>query len=482
MLEIEASSAVLLWSRLLEAFAARVPEQTLTTWIRPLSPQRLEGNLLFISAPSTFHREWFEGHYSKSMEVTLHELCGEEVRLRVVVIANTEDAEKQTMAGQILHGKKRSEDINAAPKVRTESDSRPSESVFESRLNHRYLFENFIEGDSNSFARAACLAIADTSRRSPWNPLLIYGGTGLGKTHLLQAIGNHVVKRDPRMRVLYASSEKFTQDFIESVKNRATTDFSQYYRSIDLLLVDDIQFFAAKERTQTEFFHAFNTLYQNGKRIVLTSDRPVSELAGFDERLISRFGSGLVTNIDPPDYETRVAILKERAEEDIFPLSNEIADLIATHITNNVRELEGVFVTLMARCQLSKLPPTMELVRDIIRDKTGQAGGRPPVEKIQEVVADYFRVSVESLRGKSRKKEIVFARMVAMTLMTELTDHSLKTIGNFFGGRDHSTVIHARDTINELREKKEATIIDIFQSLERKLSLSTLRGSNGGYV
>jgi chromosomal replication initiator protein len=282
------------------------------------------------------------------------------------------------------------------------------------------------------------------------------------------------------MKVLYVTSEKFTQEFIQSVRNRATTDFSDYYRSIDVLLLDDVQFFTGKERTQFEFFHCFNTLYQNGKRIVITSDRPVSELSGFDARLTSRFGSGLVTNIDPPDYETRMAILQKRAEEDNFPLSIEIADLISTHISNNIRELEGAYVTMVAKCQLSRIPPTLELTREILRAKTGQLVGRLPVEKIQEVVATYFNVSVEALRGKSRKREIAYARMVAMTLMTEITNHSLKTIGSFFGGRDHSTVIHARDTMNELREQKDLTICEAFNTLERQLSISSKRGQESG--
>jgi chromosomal replication initiator protein len=240
------------------------------------------------------------------------------------------------------------------------------------------------------------------------------------------------------------------------------------------LLVDDIQFFAAKERTQIEFFHAFNALYQAGKRIALTCDRPLIELAGFDQRLLSRFDSGLVTNIDPPDYETRVAILQARAHEDQFPLSKEVADLLATHITQNVRELEGVYVTLVARCQLLRVPPSVELAREIIRSKTGQHGGRPPAEKIFEVVGEHYGFSVEALRGKSRKAELAHARMVALYLMTELTPLSLKGIGNLCGGRDHSTVIHARDTIAERRAANDADVMAALGILLNKLSLFTL--------
>jgi chromosomal replication initiator protein len=449
------SAATELWTALLEAFKARIPEQSFTTWIQPLLPQRLENNALVLAVPSQFHREWIEGHYIRNLEVALKELRGEEISVR-------------------LHVQARKPECSAPPLPRVREKAEEPVSDFDSHLNPRYQFENFVEGDSNSFARAACQAVADVSHRCPWNPLLVYGGTGLGKTHLLQAIGNKVVGRSKNFRVLYASSERFTQDFIQSVQTRHTTDFSHRYRSIDLLLVDDIQFFAAKERTQIEFFHAFNTLYQNGKRIVLTSDRPVSELAGFDKRLISRFDSGLVTNIDPPDYETRVAILMNRAEQDRFPLTREVADLLAATITSNVRELEGSYVTLAARCQLMRVPATLDLCREVLRARSGGNACRPPAEKIINVVAEFFHVTPEALRSKSRKKELVFVRMMAMTLMTELTSLSLKAIGESFGGRDHSTVIHARDTIQERRAAGDGEVLEALQQLNQKLALFTL--------
>lgn len=452
MAQSDLSAAAALWAELIKTYRSEIPEQSYSTWIKPLKPKKLEDRKLWITAPTKFHREWFEGHYARGFELGLKELCGEEILFKVVVAAPQNN-------GAVVQ---RPVALPARPQ-------QPSAA----NLNVRYRFENFIEGDSNSFARAACLAVADITRPSPWNPLLIYGGTGLGKTHLLQAIGNHVVQRNNGARVLYVSSEKFTQDFIQSVRANRTTDFSHRYRSADLLLVDDIQFFAAKERTQIEFFHSFNSLYQNGKRVVLTSDRPTTELAGFDKRLISRFDSGLVTNIEPPDYETRVAILLKRAESDNFPLSTDIAYLFATHIKANIRELEGAYITLSARCRLSKLPPSMELAREVLLAKTGRPGGRPSVEMIQEAVAEKLNISVAALRGKSRKKEIVYARMIAMTLATELTDHSLKTIGSFFGNRDHSTVIHARDTIQNRIRSDDSEVIDAVNSLKRKLSLST---------
>lgn len=456
MAHYELSAASLLWTELLEIFKSQVPEQSFSTWIQPLSPQRLENNTLVLSAPSQFHREWIEGHYVRNIEHTLKELRGEDIHLKLHVTT-----------GSLPHS------APPLPRVREVSANADSSSSFDTQLNSRYQFEAFIEGDSNSFARAACMAVADVAHRCPWNPLLIYGGTGLGKTHLLQAIGNRVVAKHKSYRVLYVSSEKFTQDFIQSVQTRHTTDFSHRYRSIDLLLVDDIQFFAAKERTQIEFFHAFNTLYQNGKRIVLTSDRPVAELAGFDKRLISRFDSGLVTNIEPPDYETRVAILCNRAEADKFPLTRDVADFLATSITANIRELEGAYITLAARCQLMRVPPTLDLARDILRCRGNQNGSRPPAEKIMAIVSEHFRISPEALRGKSRKREIVFARMIAMTMMCEHTSLSLKAIGALFGGRDHTTVIHARDSIVSRRANGDNDVIQTLLHLQQRSQIST---------
>jgi len=454
MTSFDFSSAAELWSALLDAFKSQIPEQSFTTWIQPLIPQKLENNALVLAVPSQFHREWIEGHYIRTLESALRHVSGEGIRLKLHV---------QTPKGEPT--------APALPRV-----SSPTEAVSEqvdTCLNSRYQFENFIEGDSNSFARAACMAVSDIAHRSPWNPLLIYGGTGLGKTHLLQAIGNRVLIKHRSQRVLYVSAERFTADFIQSVQSRQTTDFSHRYRSIDMLLVDDVQFFAAKERTQIEFFHSFNTLYQNGKRIVMTSDRPVADMAGFDQRLISRFDSGLVTNIDPPDYETRVAILRTKAEQDRFPLTRDVADFLASHVTSNIRDLEGAYVTLAARCQLMRVPPVLDLARDVLRCRSGQNGVRPPTEKIISAVAEHFHVTPEALRGKSRKKELVFARMIGIMLMTEHTALSLKAIGEVFGGRDHSTVIHARDTIHDRRAAEDPEVLTALRVLQQKLFVST---------
>ncbi|MBU1636966.1 chromosomal replication initiator protein DnaA [bacterium] len=468
MSDTEVSPALDLWSRALAAIQPRLSESSYSSWIESLIPDKFDAQTLWVIAPSKFHREFVEEQFEESIEDVLLQVSGERIRLRIREVKR-KDPPPPLPQEELPN---MPEPLAEAVAARPEPDYR----AVNTNVNKHYRFDNFVEGDSNSFARAACLAVSNMNQVTLWNPLLIYGGTGLGKTHLLQAIGNQILSqhRASGVKVLYVSSEKFTHEFIQAVRTNRTADFMQKYRSMDLLLVDDIQFFAAKERTQIEFFHAFNSLYQNGKRIVLTSDRPVNELAGFDKRLISRFDSGLVTNINPPNYETRVAILLDRAARDGFPLAEDVADLLATHITSNVRELEGAYVTLVANCQIRSIPATIELARHIIQNKTGQRGGRPPVERIQETVAEYFKISLEALRGKSRKKEIVFARMIAMTLMCELTDHSLKTIGAFFGGRDHSTVIHARDTICNRKMKNDSDVINALMVLERKLSLTKM--------
>ena len=456
----ETQSSVLesLWSDFISRISTELPDQSFRTWIQPIRPERLDDNTLTLHVPTQFHYEWVDTHYSEQIRLLLGQLTGQEMKL--IFMVEPGNGARIERHPPIPPQKSRPRTVHApAPE--------------DSQLNPRYVFENFVEGDGNSFARAACLAIAEAPGKTPWNPLLIYGSTGLGKTHLLQAVGNFSSLHKKVRRVKYVSSEKYTQEFIHSVKNNRSTDFSNLYRSTELLLVDDVQFFAAKGRTQVEFFHTFNSLYQAGKQIVLSSDRPVHELDGIDSRLISRFQSGLITQISPLDFETRVAILERRAEEEGAALPPEIAQFFATHITNNIRELEGALVTLLARATFYNDQPTLELAQDVLREKMGRPIGKPPIERIQEIVAKHFSITVDALCGKSRKQEIALARMVAMTLATHLTNHSLKHIGQHFGGRDHSTVIHARNTILRLRGE-DALIKTNYEELLQKLDRSTL--------
>jgi chromosomal replication initiator protein len=310
-------------------------------------------------------------------------------------------------------------------------------------LSDRYMFDTFVVGESNQFAHAAALSVAESGGSSRFNPLYIYGKVGLGKTHLAQAIGHLVLELAPRARVVYATSEKFTNDFITSLSAGNTAEFTQRYRSVDLLIVDDIQFFAGKESTQAQFFHTFNDLYQNGRRIVLTSDRPPREITGLEERLLSRFGWGLVTDIQPPDLETRIAILKKKTENEQIEVPEEVLEHIADHITSNIRDLEGSLIRLLAYASLFGRDVTLELTREVLQDTLKNHRHPITIEAIQKAVAAHFNLSLDSMWTKKKTQEIVTARQIAMYLARELTGSPLKSIGAKFGGRDHSTVIHA---------------------------------------
>ncbi len=321
--------------------------------------------------------------------------------------------------------------------------------IAQSNLNPRYTFENFIKGDSNQLARAAALAVGNNPGGTSFNPLVVYGGTGLGKTHLMHALGNHAIAIGKAKRVVYVSSEKFTIEFVESIQSDRVNEFSYFYRSVDLLIVDDIQFFSGKEKTQDNFFHTFNTLYQLGKQIVLSSDVPPKELKGLDDRLISRFQSGLTADIQPPDLETRIAILRKKSEDNRFELPQDVVDFIATNVTSNIRELEGCLISLIARASLDNREISVALARDVLRMVVNESKSPINIDQIQRVVCEFFDIPEDLLRAKTRKQEVVNARQIAMYLSKELTNSSLKTIGLHFGGRDHSTVIHSCQAIHD---------------------------------
>jgi chromosomal replication initiator protein len=336
-------------------------------------------------------------------------------------------------------------------------------------LNPNYTFERFIEGDCNRLARSASLAIAQQPGKTQFNPFLIYGGVGLGKTHLIQAIGNYVRANHKAESIMYVSSERFTTEFVQSIQHNRASDFSMFYRSIDLLVIDDAQFFGGKEKTQEEFFHIFNALHQSGKQIVLSADRPPRDIEGIEERLLSRFQWGLSADMQPPDLETRIAILQRKAEDDGILIDQEIIEFIGHNIKSNIRELEGALIRLLAFSTLNKAEIDLALAKDVLRDLIKDTQVHLSIDEIQQVVCEYFSIAVDLVRAKTRKREVVQARQIAMYFCKELTQHSLKTIGLHFGGRDHSTVIHAnqsvlnqidtdtkyRQTIEEIRHKLE---------------------------
>lgn len=340
----------------------------------------------------------------------------------------------------------------------------------ECHLNPNYTFERFIEGDCNRLARSAAMAIAQNPGKTHFNPFLIYGGVGLGKTHLMQAIGNYVRANKKAESILYVSSEKFTTEFVQAIQHNRVADFSLFYRNIDLLVIDDAQFFGGKEKTQEEFFHVFNALHQSGKQIVLSADRPPRDIEGIEERLLSRFQWGLSADMQPPDLETRIAILQRKAEDDGITIDHEIIEFIAHNIKSNIRELEGALIRLLAYSTLSKDEMDLSHAKEVLRDLIKDTQVTLSIEEIQTVVCQYLNLPVDLVRAKTRKREVVQARQIAMYFSKELTQHSLKTIGLHFGGRDHSTVIHANQTVlNQI--ETDPTYRQIIGEIRHKLEL-----------
>ena len=434
------------WSECLTIIKNNIPNQSYKTWFTPLIPLKNDKETITIQVPNQFFYEWIEEHYSDLILQVLFEVTGEERKI-IYSIENNNGNNNGGYKSRIT------------PK---EHSKIPGKRTY---LNDRYKFENFIEGSCNQFAKAASLAVAEAPGKTNFNPLLIYGGVGLGKTHLIQAIGNFVVEERITNKALYVSSEKFTIDFINSIKDSKTKEFSDIYRSIDVLIVDDIQFFIDKERTQEEFFHTFNTLHNLNKQIVLSCDRPPSELKGLEERLVSRFRSGLVVDIQTPDLETRIAILQKKAEEEGITLNPKIANYIAEAVTSNVRELEGALIKLLANASLTGKSLSLELTREVLKDVYRPQTKSISIENIQKTVSEYYDLPEDLLRSKTRKQEVANARMVSMYLAKKVTNNSLKTIGLLHGGKDHSTVIHALKTIETkiTEEEKEREVVDYLQ-------------------
>jgi len=464
----------ILWKECLTNVRERVNSQSFKTWFEPIEPIRILQDRLVIKVPSQFFSEWLEEHYYSLINEILTKILGRETSVQFEIATDDRDA-----AGGLTDNltiEPLDEPAAASDRLASVSAAEPAvkrvtagKSTFNNSLNPRYTFDNYIKGESNQFARAAALAVANNPGGTSFNPLVIYGGVGLGKTHLVHAIGNHILHSDPSKRVLYTSSEKFTVDFVEAIQKDRVGDFSTFYRSVDLLIVDDIQFFAGKEKTQDSFFHTFNSLHHLGKQIVLSSDKPPKELKGLNERLISRFQWGLTADIQPPDLETRIAILWKKSGNEGVDLTHDVVVFIAENVTSNIRELEGCLISLIARASYENRPINIELAKEVVRSIIGEVRTHITIEEIQRVVCDYMKIPEDLLRAKTRKQEIVNARQIAMYLAKELTNSSLKTIGLHFGGRDHSTVIHAYQTVEDgmkLDPKQKSLILQIRSKLE----------------
>lgn len=417
-----------LWSEVLRQMEGLLSKHQYETWLRPTMAMAIEGDTLVVGLPSQFAREWIESHYIKQLTDMVRVAAGKSLLLHFEIPAESSVAAT-------------AERVPEAPR------KAPREDTLSKTLNPKYTFDTFVVGNSNRFAHAASLAVAEMPARA-YNPFFVYGGVGLGKTHLMQAIGHHVLRGSPHPKVLYVTSETFTNELINAIRDDKTVEFRNRYRTIDVLLIDDIQFISGKERTQEEFFHTFETLHGASKQIVISSDRPPKEIPTLEERLRSRFEWGLITDIQAPDFETRVAILRKKAQQERLDIPNECMAFIASKIETNIRELEGALIRVVAYCSLHRLTPTPDLTAEILKDVLpASKPHKITVELIQAVVANYYNLRIEDLSAKKRTRAIAFPRQVAMYLTRDMTDMSLPKIGEEFGGRDHSTVMHACDKI-----------------------------------
>jgi chromosomal replication initiator protein len=472
-------TSTLVWDSCLQIIKDNIPAQSFKTWFEPIKALRLEGNVLTIQVPSLFFYEWLEEHYVGLLRKTVKKQLGEEGRLEYnIVVEKSSTAIPFTTNmpsnGNGAEGKNQSMPM---PVALNKDIKNPfvipglKKLQVDPQLNANYTFENFVEGDCNRLARSAGYAVAAKPGGTSFNPLMIYGGVGLGKTHLAQAIGNEIKRSMPDKLVLYVSCEKFTQQFVDALKNNNINDFVNFYQAMDVLIMDDVHNFAGKEKTQDIFFHIFNHLHQSGKQLIVTSDKAPKDLAGLEERLLSRFKWGLSADLQVPDLETRMAILKKKMYADGIDLPGEVIEYVAHNIDNNVRELEGAMVSLLAQSTLNRKEIDLNLAKSMLKNFIKNASKEISMDYIQKLVCEYFEVPIEMVKSQTRKREIVQARQISMYLSKSHTKTSLKSIGAFFGGRDHSTVIYACQTVEDLIDtdkKFKGYVADI----QKKLKMS----------
>lgn len=474
------SNHVEVWNRCLTVIKDNVPTMSFKTWFEPILPVKLEKLVLTIQVPSTFFYEYLEEQYINILSKTIRKELGSEAKLEYSVVMENNsfsDAKPYTIK---LPTKAKTNLKNRPLSLPLDDEERTIRNPFiipgikklhvDPQLNPDYSFDNFIEGNCNRLARSAGYAVAQNPGGTAFNPLLIYGSSGLGKTHLAQAIGIEVKEKFPDKIVLYVNANKFQTQFVEAVRNNNRNDFLHFYQMIDVLIIDDVQEFAGKEKTQDTFFHIFNHLHQSGKQLILSSDKPPVELKGMEQRLLSRFKWGLSADLQVPDFETRVAILKKKVYNDGIHLEDDILEYIASQITNNVRELEGALVSLLAQSTLNKREITIELVREMIDKLVKNTTRELSIDYIQKVVSDYFSIPIDLMHSKTRKREIVQARQIAMYFSKILTKSSLATIGSQIGGKDHATVLHACKTVNNLSDTDKRFRVFI-EDIEKKLKM-----------
>lgn len=439
-----------LWAKTLADIKDQIGAQNFETWIAPIRFVSRNKNDLVLDVPNKFFRDWLTEHYANKLERILSSAAKHDVKISFQV---NERLAKLTTSEKVFRKDDKERDKPQRP----------------SNLVAKYTFENFVIGASNQFAHAACVAVANQPGDN-YNPLFIYGGVGLGKTHLVNAIGHQAAAHRPGLKVAYLSSESFMNELIASLRRDKMDEFKRKFRNVDILILDDVQFIAGKERTQEEFFHTFNSLYESHKQIVITSDKFPKEIPGIEDRLRNRFEWGLIADIQPPDMETRVAILQKKAEVERVQLPHDVAIFLASNIDSNVRELEGSLTRLGAFASLTKAAITIDLAKDVLRNTLNGAKREVTVENIQKTICDYFNIKLGDLKAKRRTQNIALPRQVAMYLCRKYTEASFPGIGDKFGGRDHSTVIHASKTI-ERRIKEDPHMQSTIEKLERNLNV-----------
>ena len=469
----------IIWNNCLNIIKDIVEWQHFKTWFQPITPVELKGNVLMIQVPSQFFYEYLEEHYVTLLAKTLKRELGKDARLEYRIMVDSGNGKNGSVDVPATSVKTVSNNGMSFPLVIDSPVKNPfvipgiKKMQIDPQLNANYTFENYVEGECNRVARRAGKTVADKPGSSSFNPLVLYGGTGMGKTHLVQAIGNEVKRNHSNKVVLYVSSEKFINQFQDHSRNNAINDFIHFYQLIDVLIIDDVQYFAKAEKSQDAFFAIFNHLHQSGKQLILTSDKPPKDLDGMQERLLSRFRWGLSTDLQLPDYETRIEILEKMMKDDGLELSADVIKYVAYNINTSIRELKGALISLLAQSSLNKKEIDVELTKKVLRNFVRTSSKEITIDSIQKIVCEFFSVPYEKLLHKTRKREIVQARQITMFLAKGFTKNSLKTIGEHFGGRDHTTVIHSCQTVKDLMDT-DTIFKENVQELTQKVQLATM--------
>jgi chromosomal replication initiator protein len=460
------------WNDCLEVIREQVESENFTTWFKPIIPLRVDGDVLTIQVPSQFFYEWLEDNYVPVLKKAIHTVLGPTGRLEYSVIVDSGNQNNPAVAVNYPNGLRRS----AVNSVHGAEDYSPftfkalNPHTVNSRLNHYYNFDNFVEGDCNRLARSAGVAVAKKPGVTSFNPLMLYGGVGVGKTHLVQAIGNEIKNNLKDKIVLYVDQNDFTNQFLGALQNHKLQEFQNFYLQVDLLILDDVQFLAGREKTQEMFFHIFNQLHQSGKQIIMTSDCPPRDLKGFQERLLSRFKWGLTADLQEPDFETKLAIINRKMQADGIEIPTEVAEYLAYSVDTNLRDMEGVLNSLIFHATLLKKEIDLELAKEVMKNIIKEIQSDVSVDFIQKTVSEYFKIDLDALKGKIKKREFVIPRQVAMYFCKRYTQLTLALIGENFGGRDHSTVIHALESVEDMM-KTDLNFKSSVDELGKKLKM-----------